>query len=43
MPNATFHQALHGYGTMNMTERMWFGTPTWFKAGLFSGSSRIID
>jgi RHS repeat-associated protein len=43
MPSVTFHQALHGYGTMNMAERMWFGTPTWFKSGLFSGGGRIID
>jgi RHS repeat-associated protein len=43
MPSATFHRALHGYGNMNIAERMWYGTPTWFKAGLFSGGGRIID
>lgn len=29
-----------GYGALG---QLWYGTPTWFKAGMFSGGGRIVD
>lgn len=29
-----------GYGALG---QFWYGTPTWFKLGTFSGGGRIID
>lgn len=40
MPGAGFHQSLHGYGTMNAAERLWFGTPTWAKSLSAYGAGR---
>ena len=32
MKTAALHRALHGRGTMNAIEKLWHGTPRWFKA-----------
>jgi RHS repeat-associated protein len=39
----TFHQGLHGKGInpMNLAEKLWNGTPTWFKAATTSTAGRI--
>ena len=36
MKDPAFHRAIHGFGTMNRFERVWYGTPTWVKTGAFS-------
>jgi RHS repeat-associated protein len=42
MPDAVFHDALHGMGEapFNFWERGWYGTPDWLKAGVFSLGGR---
>jgi hypothetical protein len=42
MPSRAFHQSLHGNGTMNLVERVWHGTPTWFKSATVSGGGRVM-
>ena len=41
MKSPQFHRALHGQGTMNVLEQMWYGTPTWFKALNISVFGRV--
>ncbi|SCY35580.1 RHS repeat-associated core domain-containing protein [Desulfoluna spongiiphila] len=45
MPNAIFHMSIHGKGKapFNAAEKIWHGTPRWFKAMLFSGSVRVAN
>jgi hypothetical protein len=40
MPDAAFHDALHGFGTFSLPERLWHGSPVWFRAGLLSTAGR---
>ncbi len=42
MPNEVLHDALHGFGQapFSFGERLWFGTPDWFKASAFSLGGR---
>ncbi len=42
MPNPTFHDAIHGAGPfrLNLAERVWHGSPPWFRAALFSTAGR---
>jgi len=44
-PSRVFHQALHGVGPRQMTalERVWYGTPSWFKALLPSLAGRGVQ
>ena len=41
-PNPVFHDALHGVGQapFNFGQRLWYGTPTWLRAGAFSLGGR---
>ena len=41
--NTAFHDALHGGGELAMTgvARIWKGTPTWFKVGIFDVGGKI--
>ena len=45
MKSQAFHTAVHGWGpnAYNALERVWFGTPTWFKAGTFSGFGKSVN
>ncbi len=42
MPDAAFHDALHGMGEdpFNFAERLWYGTPNWLAAGMGSAAGR---
>jgi hypothetical protein len=45
MRSPAFHQSVHGLGpnAFGPVGQFWFGTPTWFKATIFSGNYRAID
>lgn len=45
MSSPAMHQSIHGVGpnAFGPIGQFWYGTPTWFKAGMFSGGGRIID
>ncbi|MFM8911721.1 MAG: RHS repeat-associated core domain-containing protein [Flammeovirgaceae bacterium] len=45
MKSQVFHQSIHGIGPQpfNLAERAWYGTPTWFKASLFSIGGRTLN
>jgi hypothetical protein len=45
MPDRAFHNALHGIGRtpFSFAERLWYGTPAWFRAGVFSTLGRETD
>jgi RHS repeat-associated protein len=45
MPDAAFHDALHGIGPLGWTlpERLWHGSPLWFRAALLSTAGREVN
>jgi len=45
MRSAAFHRGLHGIGPdpMNLLGKTAYGTPTWFKLGIFSSGGRVVQ
>ncbi|HYG37620.1 MAG TPA: RHS repeat-associated core domain-containing protein, partial [Cytophagales bacterium] len=43
MPSSQFHRALHGFGDMNIAERMWYGTPAWFRSGTLGTGGDLVN
>jgi hypothetical protein len=45
MDSRLLHDAVHGKGALelNLAERLWYGTPQWFKALVGSVTGRLID
>jgi RHS repeat-associated protein len=45
MPSRMFHLGLHGkgLGAMSGLEAMWYGTPGWARAAVFSAGGRVLE
>jgi len=45
MQSQAMHTAVHGWGrnAYGPIGQFWYGTPTWFKASIFSGGGRLFD